>query len=187
MTEKRTERVETEQNITELTIVDGNIRNIVQWKPQEIALIYGFTLQAVTPTKTIVQARQITDVYTKAKAEPIDDYLNKTITLCGGIMHMGTVKNDDKEPIQRTIDVETGEVEMTSPYTSQYRQVFKVCAVQGEPCKPFYIKFMSRAIEEEYVNTFYPMFGPCDWSETVDVQFIPVSTGRGRTYNIKFV
>lgn len=186
MTDKKTEYIETEKTMTELTTFDGTLGSIVQWQPQSVSIMHGLTLPPETPEEVFVAIRKLTDVYTRAKALSIDDYLNRQLTLCGCIMHMATIRNRDKGPIQKVID-QDGVVEMPSPYTSQYRQVFRVCGVDGKSCEPFFIKFAATAIEREVKETFFPRYGPGDWSTTVEVIFRPVSTSQGRTYNIQFV
>lgn len=184
-----TEHIETEDTVTELTTSqwDGTLRSIVQWKPKSIELMYGLELPADTPEQMFVAVRHMVDQYTRARAVAIDDYLNVPITLCGLVMHMGTVRNNDKGPIPIVMN-EDGEVDMPSPYSSQYRQVFKVCAVNGEDCKPFYLKFMARSVEQECVETFIPRYGPGDWSVGVNVKITQVSTNSGgRAYNFEFL
>lgn len=185
--QKRTETIETEQTTTELTYEGQTLRSMVQWQPKAIELVYGLTIPAGAPPQQIAYVRHITDQYTKSRAVGIDEYLGAKLTLCGCIMVMGTVRNDDKEPFQPIIDSETGEYSPPSPYTSQYRQIFKVCGVNGEACKPFYIKFMASSVEKEVVEFFYPVYGPGDWQETTDFEITQVSTGRGRAYNFKQV
>lgn len=183
-----TETYETEKTMTELTISSwGDVRSLVQWKPKEIELMAGLVLPPNTPEQTFVALRALTDTYTRARAESIDNLLNTPITLCGVVMVMGTVRNNDRESVPVVVDEASGEIEMPSPYRSQYRQIFKVCAVDGEPCKPFYIKFMATSVEREVNETFLPRYGPGDWDTTVNVKVTQVNSGQGRVYNFTYL
>lgn len=182
-----TETYETEETMTELVVSSwGDVRSLVQWKPKSIELMAGLVLPPDVTESTFVALRALTDTYTRARAVSIDDYLNTPLELCGVVMVMGTVKNNDREPVPVVMG-EDGEVEMPTPYRSQYRQIFKCCGVNGEPCKPFFIKFMATSVEREVEETFLPRYGPGDWNVTVKVKITQVNTGMGRVYNFTYL
>jgi len=186
MADKIVEHTEMDDGSQQVTVHTGNIlQSVTRWHPKDIELIYGVTLPADAPDELFRKVRAYTDTYTKARCLMVDDYINRRVSLCGAMMHPATFsyKHDKGDP--QIIDSETGEVQ---EYKHGYRQVVKVCAVDGKDCQPFFISFGSAAIEQEFIETLLPRYGSGDWDRTLDVVFESVRTSVGRkTYNMRIV
>ncbi|MGH8397473.1 MAG: hypothetical protein ACRETA_04420 [Gammaproteobacteria bacterium] len=161
------------------------LQSIVQWQPKNVELIYGLELSPDIPEEQFRAIRRYTDQYTKAQCQPVDTYLNRTLTVCGCMMHPATVRFSDskKAPV---IDASTGEV---VEYESKYRQVIRVSAIDNKALpNPIYISFISMAIEQEFKDTFIPRYGPGDWNTTLDIVVERIRTrSGGNTYNMRYV
>lgn len=185
MTQSKTSQ-NSDGTMSVVTTGDDNIlRSVVQWEPRQVELIYGLEIGADMPEEKFRMVRKYTDSYVKAQCQAVDLYLNRTLTLCGCMMHPVKVRfNDDgKGPI---IDSQTGEV---LEYDNKYRQIIKVAAVDGKELpEPILIAFVSMAIEQEFVQTLMPRYGPGDWNTMLDVVIERIRTrSGGQSYNMRFV
>ena len=179
-----TKKTTGEDGTIEIKVSDNDIlHSVTRYNPQNLEIVYGLEVPEGISLEDFIRIRRVTDRYTKAETQSIDKFLNTVISVCGCMMHLATFAYNNGPGSPPIYDADTGEL---VEQKKAYRQIIKVCAVNGKKVEPFYISFGSAAIEEELKTSWIPLLGIGDWSRTVNfiVRSVPTKRG-GHTYNME--